>query len=189
MSGDKRFAAKQENFSKIPGMPVAYWVSENFIRAFERGISIDSISDFTGSQHITANNDKYLRLHWEIDANKVGMGKKWVYYAKGGDFRKWYGNIELVVDWSEGAVQYYKTNSTSNLLAEKYRFKEGITYTELTSSVNTFRYLPPVCIFDKKGPSIVSVKSYGIVLEYLERKLLRYTLQFLTQHLVPKLEM
>lgn len=159
LSGDKRFAAKQENFSKIPGMPVAYWVSENFIRAFERGISIDSISDFTGSQHITANNDKYLRLHWEIDANKVGMGKKWVYYAKGGDFRKWYGNIELVVDWSEGAVQYYKTNSTSNLLAEKYRFKEGITYTELTSSVNTFRYLPPVCIFDKKGPSIVSVKK------------------------------
>lgn len=159
LSGDKRFAAKQENFSKIPGMPVAYWVSENFIRAFERGISIDSISDFTGSQHITANNDKYLRLHWEIDANKVGMGKKWVYYAKGGDFRKWYGNIELVVDWSEGAVQYYKTNFTSNLLAEKYRFKEGITYTELTSSVNTFRYLPPVCIFDKKGPSIVSVKK------------------------------
>lgn len=159
LSGDKRFAAKQENFSKIPGMPVAYCVSENFIRAFERGISIDSISDFTGSQHITANNDKYLRLHWEIDANKVGMGKKWVYYAKGGDFRKWYGNIELVVDWSEGAVQYYKTNSTSNLLAEKYRFKEGITYTELTSSVNTFRYLPPVCIFDKKGPSIVSVKK------------------------------
>lgn len=159
LSGDKRFAAKQENFSKIPGMPVAYWVSENFISAFERGISIDSISDFTGSQHITANNDKYLRLHWEIDANKVGMGKKWVYYAKGGDFRKWYGNIELVVDWSEGAVQYYKTNSTSNLLAEKYRFKEGITYTELTSSVNTFRYLPPVCIFDKKGPSIVSVKK------------------------------
>ena len=159
LSGDKRFAAKQENFSKIPGMPVAYWVSENFIRAFERGISIDSISDFTGSQHITANNDKYLRLHWEIDANKVGMGKKWVYYAKGGDFRKWYGNIELVVDWSEGAVQYYKTNSTSNLLAEKYWFKEGITYTELTSSVNTFRYLPPVCIFDKKGPSIVSVKK------------------------------
>ena len=159
LSGDKRFAAKQENFSKIPVMPVAYWVSENFIRAFERGISIDSISDFTGSQHITANNDKYLRLHWEIDANKVGMGKKWVYYAKGGDFRKWYGNIELVVDWSEGAVQYYKTNSTSNLLAEKYRFKEGITYTELTSSVNTFRYLPPVCIFDKKGPSIVSVKK------------------------------
>lgn len=153
------FETNSANFSKIPGSPVAYWVSENFIRAFERGISIDSISDFTGSQHITANNDKYLRLHWEIDANKVGMGKKWVYYAKGGDFRKWYGNIELVVDWSEGAVQYYKTNSTSNLLAEKYRFKEGITYTELTSSVNTFRYLPPVCIFDKKGPSIVSVKK------------------------------
>lgn len=189
LSGDKRFAAKQENFSKIPGMPVAYWVSENFIRAFERGISIDSISDFTGSQHITANNDKYLRLHWEIDANKVGMGKKWVYYAKGGDFRKWYGNIELVVDWSEGAVQYYKTNSTSNLLAEKYRFKEGITYTELTSSVNTFRYLPPVCIFDKKGPSIVSVKKLWYCLGIFGTKIAPLYFAILNQHLVPKLEM
>ena len=153
------YEANSANFSKIPGMPVAYWVSENFVRAFERGISIDDISDFTGSQHITANNDKYLRFHWEVDNDDVGVGKKWVYYAKGGDFRKWYGNIELVVNWSEGAIQFYRTNSTSNLLAGRYRFKEGITYTELTSSINTFRYLPPVCIFDKKGPSIISVKK------------------------------
>lgn len=154
-----RFAqVSSSNFSKIPGSPVAYWVSENFVRAFEKGISIDEISDFTGSQHITANNDKYLRFHWEVNSCKIGIRKKWVYYAKGGDYRKWYGNIELVVDWSTEALQYYKDNSTSNLLAEKYRFKEGITYTELTSSINTFRYLPPICVFDKKGPSIVNIK-------------------------------
>lgn len=163
--------AKQENFSKIPGSPVAYWVSENFVRAFERGISIDSISDFTGSQHITANNDKYLRFHWEVNYCKIGVGNKWVYYAKGGDYRKWYGNIELVVDWSTGALQYYKNNSTSNLLAERYRFKEGITYTELTSSINTFRYLPPMCVFDKKGPSIVNVKYLWYCLGVLGTKI------------------
>ena len=163
--------AKQENFSKIPGSPVAYWVSENFVRAFERGISIDSISDFTGSQHITANNDKYLRFHWEVNYCKIGVGNKWVYYAKGGDYRKWYGNIELVVDWSTGALQYYKNNSTSNLLAERYRFKEGITYTELTSCINTFRYLPPMCVFDKKGPSIVNVKYLWYCLGVLGTKI------------------
>lgn len=165
------YTAKQENFSKIPGSPVAYWVSENFVRAFERGISIDSISDFTGSQHITANNDKYLRFHWEVNYCKIGVGNKWVYYAKGGDYRKWYGNIELVVDWSTGALQYYKNNSTSNLLAERYRFKEGITYTELTSSINTFRYLPPMCVFDKKGPSIVNVKYLWYCLGVLGTKI------------------
>lgn len=170
-SGNHRYIAKQENFSKIPGSPVAYWVSENFVRAFERGISIDSISDFTGSQHITANNDKYLRFHWEVNYCKIGVGNKWVYYAKGGDYRKWYGNIELVVDWSTGALQYYKNNSTSNLLAERYRFKEGITYTELTSSINTFRYLPPMCVFDKKGPSIVNVKYLWYCLGVLGTKI------------------
>lgn len=170
-SGNHRYTAKQENFSKIPGSPVAYWVSENFVRAFERGISIDSISDFTGSQHITANNDKYLRFHWEVNYCKIGVGNKWVYYAKGGDYRKWYGNIELVVDWSTGALQYYKNNSTSNLLAERYRFKEGITYTELTSSINTFRYLPPMCVFDKKGPSIVNVKYLWYCLGVLGTKI------------------
>ncbi len=170
-SGNHRYTAKQENFSKIPGSPVAYWVSENFVRAFERGISIDSISDFTGSQHITANNDKYLRFHWEVNHYKIGIGNKWVYYAKGGDYRKWYGNIELIVDWSTEALQYYKNNSTSNLLAEKYRFKEGITYTELTSNINTFRYLPPICVFDKKGPSIVNVKHLWYCLGVLGTKI------------------
>lgn len=170
-SGNHRYTAKQENFSKIPGSPVAYWVSENFVRAFERGISIDSISDFTGSQHITANNDKYLKFHWEVNHYKIGIGNKWVYYAKGGDYRKWYGNIELIVDWSTEALQYYKNNSTSNLLAEKYRFKEGITYTELTSNINTFRYLPPICVFDKKGPSIVNVKHLWYCLGVLGTKI------------------
>ncbi len=141
------------------------------MRAFERGISIDSISDFTGSQHITANNDKYLRFHWEVNHYKIGIGNKWVYYAKGGDYRKWYGNIELIVDWSTEALQYYKNNSTSNLLAEKYRFKEGITYTELTSNINTFRYLPPICVFDKKGPSIVNVKHLWYCLGVLGTKI------------------
>ena len=67
-------------FKNIPGMPIAYGMSNNFIQNFNKGISINEISDFTGSQNKTANNDKYLRYHWEI--SKYDLGKKWIIYAK-----------------------------------------------------------------------------------------------------------
>lgn len=152
-----RYTTQQENFSKIPGSPIAYWVSENFIKTFEKGISIDSISDFTGSQHKTADNEKYLRSWYEI--KNVDIKDKWEFYIKGGNFRRWYGNIDLVVDWSSKAQKFYKENLTSNMLAEKFRFKDGITYTSLSSSTNGFRYLPAISIFDIKGPSIVNLKN------------------------------
>ena len=158
VQGNRFAQVSSDNFSKIPGAPVAYWVSNHFISTFSKGISIDTISSYTGSQNITADNEKYLRYIWEIEANKIGINRRWAFYIKGGFFRKWYGNIELVVDWSLEAQSFYKNNPTSNLLAEQYRFKEGITYTELTSGVNSFRYLPPIAIFDKKGPCIVNVK-------------------------------
>lgn len=177
LSEEKRYTAKQENFSKIPGMPVAYWVSENFVRAFERGISIDSISDFTGSQHITANNDKYLRFFWEINFGEIGKGNKWVYYAKGGEFRRWYGNIELIVDVSPNAVNYYKTNNTSNMLNERYWFAEGITYSAITSKGTGFRYYPAIGGFDKGGATICYIKNMKYILALLNSNIARYIFQ------------
>ena len=168
-SGNHRYTAKQENFSKIPGSPVAYWVSENFVRAFERGISIDSISDFTGSQHKTADNEKYLRMFWEIEKSSIN-NRNWIFYIKGGNYRKWYGNIDLVVDWSKSAKHFYKNNPTSNMIKEKYWYQEGITYTSLTSSTNTFRYLPPIGVFDIKGPSLTNVKNMYYCLGLLNSK-------------------
>ena len=168
-SGNHRYTAKQENFSKIPGSPIAYWVSENFVRAFERGISIDSISDFTGSQHKTADNEKYLRMFWEIEKSSIN-NRNWIFYIKGGNYRKWYGNIDLVVDWSKSAKHFYKNNPTSNMIKEKYWYQEGITYTSLTSSTNTFRYLPPIGVFDIKGPSLTNVKNMYYCLGLLNSK-------------------
>ena len=162
------YTAEQSNFSKIPGSPIAYWVSENFIQAFERSISIDSISDYTGSQNKTADNELYLRKHWEVNKESVGKDCHWVFYAKGGDFRKHYGNLEYVVDWSNTAIEFYSTNPTSNLLAKKYWYKDGITYTMLTSKGPNFRFMPACGVFDMGGPTIC----------YLEDKLF-YVLAFL----------
>lgn len=71
LSGSNRYEANQENFSKIPGSPIAYWVSDRALKCFEQGISVNDISDFTGSQHKTADNDRFLRYHWEIDSNDI----------------------------------------------------------------------------------------------------------------------
>lgn len=170
--------AKQENFAKIPGAPVAYWVSENFRKAFELGTSIDSISDFTGSQHKTADNEKYTKLFWEI-CNKDIDNKAWIFYIKGGEYRKWYGNIDLVVDWRENAKKFYKNNITSNMIKEKYCFNEGITYTSLTSATNGFRYLPPIGTFDIKGPSIVNVEHQNYCLGFFNTKIANKILKLL----------
>ena len=179
LSGASRYIAQQDNFAKIPGAPVAYWVSENFIKAFESGISIDRISDFTGSQNITADNDKYLRYCWEVEKGKIGQGSTWAFYAKGGEYRKWYGNLELVVKCDPAALNFYKSNPTSNCLAEKYWFTEGITYSAVTSKGTGFRYYPPVGAFDKGGATICYVKDLEYVLALLNTKITKFIFEFL----------
>ena len=144
----------QDSFLRIPGIPVAYWVSSNFLHTFSRGISIDAISDYTGSQNKTANNELYLRYHWEVNKQNVGKNEHWVFYAKGGEYRKHYGNLDLVVDWSQSARNFYKNNPTSNMLSEHYWYQKGITYTMLTSRGVNFRYFPPCGAFDMGGPEI-----------------------------------
>lgn len=180
LSGENRFYVKQSRFDAIPGAPIAYWASQQFIDNFSRGISISSISDFTGSQNKTADNEKYLRFWWEVDYNKIGPGKKWVLYAKGGEARKWYGNIIHVVDWSDEARHFYETNKTSNLLNEKYWYKEGITFTKVSSMGTTFRYMPEGCIFDMGGPAIIKIDSNLLyVLGFLNTSVARTYLSLL----------
>ena len=166
-----RFDTTQENFEKIPGSPISYWVSEKFIENFNIGELVDNLCDFTGSQHKTADNERFLRNFWEVSVPEIGENMKWVLYTKGGDFRKWYGNISLVIDWSEQAKKFYINNPTSNMLSERYHFQEGITYTSLTSgSQNGFRYLPNKSIFDIKGPSLVRIQNLYYLLALFNSK-------------------
>lgn len=148
------YRADADSFKDIPGSPIAYWASEAILRSFHDGVFIDDISDYTGSQNITGNNDLYLRLWWEVSNKSIGEGNRWIPYSKGGDFKRWYGNYWHVVDWCDKARQFYRVNKTSNLLNEKYWFQSGITYSDITSGKNHFRFCPPWGVFDKKGPLI-----------------------------------
>lgn len=146
LSGDKRFAAKQENFSKIPGSPVAYWVSENFIRAFENP-KLGEIA-FPKTGFTTGDNDSFLRLWFEVGSKQIN--KKWFYLNKGGSFRKWYGNDEYVVDWENDGNRIKKAKG-STIRNPEFYFKEGVTWSKITSYKLSGRYSSDTHIFDAVG--------------------------------------
>lgn len=153
LSGSDRYDADSANFSKIPGMPLAYWVSERFIKNFSLGTNIRKLSNLMTAGNKTADNEKYLRFIWEVNDRQVNV--KWYKYAKGGQFRKWYGNIEFIIDWSENAKSFYKRNGSSNLIDKKYWFMQGLTYTDLTSKSFSCRLLNDDMLFDMSGPGIL----------------------------------
>ena len=108
LAGENRYAADQSNFSKIPGSPVAYWLSLAALKCFDGAVLSDFADTKTGMQ--TCDNNRFLRLWFEVDIQKeclhnanekttVETDVKWIPYNKGGDFRKWYGNQDYVLNW------------------------------------------------------------------------------------------
>ena len=145
LEGMGRFVADQSNFSKIPGSPVAYWVSKRFIENFNHPHICDS--HYSGGRNKTHNNEKYTRLWWEIADTE-----KWQLYVKGGDFRRWYGNQETVVDWSSNAKAEY--DSHGGLYNQEYSGKTGICWTLITSAKTAFRVKIPNAHYDSGAPTI-----------------------------------
>jgi type II restriction/modification system DNA methylase subunit YeeA len=147
---------KPDHFTKIPGSPIAYWISNQVIDSFKNS-KLGDYCEFTGSQNKTAKDEMYVRCWHEISVNKFSAFSdtpKWVGYFKGGTYRKYYGNQEYVVDWSEQARSFYKKNSTSNLLKEKFWFKQGITYSDVTSGKYSARKMPEGFIYATPGPAV-----------------------------------
>lgn len=138
------YVAKQDELAKIPGAPLAYWASKNFIAAFE-GDNLGRLCDLSEGIH-SRNNDEFLRLWYEACANRSSLStfskaKKWYPCNKGGGYRKWYGNNDYVIDWENDGqhIRNFKKASVGN---NRHRFDEGITFTTITSAERTFRYSP-----------------------------------------------
>lgn len=146
------YEAEQSDFSRIPGLPIAYWVSRNLINAFSNKLFYDyTISD---GQNKTGNNAKFVRYFWEVKNNCIGKNKKWLFYAKGGGYRKWVGNLIDVVDWSLPTREFYKKDYVCRIIPEYLWYKKGITWGLITSSLPSFRILPEEATFDVGGSSI-----------------------------------
>jgi len=178
----KFFAVPQKNLKIIDGWPFVYWVSDGITRLFQAYAPLSKALDIPGSQNKTANNEKYTRYVWEPHEDSIGPNKKWVVYAKGGEYCKWAGNLDIVVDWSDRAREFYKSNPTSNLLDARYWYRKGITFTATTSKGFSARLLLEGCVFDMKGPSAFGLNqnNNGYFLGFLNSMLCNYFLNLLS---------
>lgn len=167
------YEADQSNFSKIPGSPVAYWLSLGAVLAFAHCEPLGVIAEIRQGL-ATSNNDKYLRRWYEVETEQIDFqakstesardrGKRWFPFNKGGDYRKWYGNQEYIVDYeNDGAemkkdvLRKYPYLKTPDFVIKntKYYFRSSITWTEISSSHFGVRYCPACSIFSNKSNSI-----------------------------------
>ena len=173
LAGQNRYTANQDDFAKIPGASVAYWVSKKLYSTFRNSLLYDyTISD---GQNKTGDNAKFVREFWEVRNSNVGKGKKWLFYAKGGGYRKWYGNLSEVVNWSEEAREFYKNDKICRIIPEYLWYKAGITWS-LISNNPSFRLLPEEATFDVGGSSIFLKDNSNIefVLGLLNSKVFSY---------------
>lgn len=154
LSGNDRYTAKKENFTKIPGCPVAYWVSGAMLKAFEGKHLSDYAQCCTGMQ--TGNNDKYIRMWFEVnycDTVLYNANGKYKRYNCGGESRKWYGNHTNLVLWGDNG-ESIKSETGSVIRNESYFFKAGISWKRIGSTDFFLRYLPEGFIFDQSGDSM-----------------------------------
>ena len=180
-----KFQAKQKDFEKIPGSPIAYWVTDKVREIFEKNQKLGEVGEAkVGLQ--TGDNNKFLRLWNEVNYSRIGYNmsnseealeskKKWFPYNKGGEFRKWYGNQEYLVNWENDGYEiknFYdgKGKLRSRPQNTEYYFKESISWGLITSAGSSFRYFPKGFIFDISAVTYFIEKKEKEILGVLNSK-------------------
>ena len=127
------YSCKKESFDRLPGSPIAYWVSDSMRSVFSKGVQLNTVASvFEGLK--TRDKDRFLRYWFEV------CSARWLHYAKGGAFRRWYGNGEYVVDWgTDGTdIRNFKKSSGANF---QYYFSPAVTYSAMTSKKFSGRFI------------------------------------------------
>ena len=182
------YQASAEDFDKIPGSPVAYWLSSRFFEVFEES---EALKDSAEVKHglSTGKNEEVVRLWSEINHREFGprhgsrdqaleSGDKWFPYNKGGEFRKWFGNCEYALRYDKFGNDLMATFSGHRHDGKSHYFLEGVTWTFISSSSFAARYTPPGFVFDVSGSSLF-VRNAMIMTGFLCSKLCYNILQAL----------
>jgi len=161
----------QSEFKKIPGYPFVYWISDRIRELFRKYKPLEKYALVLLGMR-TGNNDRFLRFWWEVKQEDISVDyktdrKKWVPYAKGGPYNKWYGNLWWLVNWENDGdaikletVKQYGENSLGwKISGESYYFREGLTYSFVSSFGFSCRYMPKNCIFDVGGSSMFPISG------------------------------
>jgi type II restriction/modification system DNA methylase subunit YeeA len=172
------FYASATNFKKIPGSPIAYWVSESVRHCFTDKKYLAEYS-FSDGKNITGNNDKFQRYYWEISANSVGGDSRWVFISKGGGFKKWFDVKDITIDWSENSRIHYRRSSVGRVISEHLWFKRGISWGLITSSIPSFRLLDKDFTFSDVGLFFGNDNHIFTTIAFLNSKVSHFFLNLL----------
>jgi type II restriction/modification system DNA methylase subunit YeeA len=170
---DISFTANIDDFKKLPGKPIAYWISDRIINVFSNAQNLSTFSDI-GKGLDTGDNDRFLRLWWEVSKKS----DKWLPCQKGGPFRKWYGNNDYVINWEDEGKELKEFKGSNLRNAHNYK-KSGLSWSRISSNA-AFRYFPEGHIFESTGPCVF-VKDLPVfsVAGFLNSKLAEKFLQFI----------
>lgn len=155
------YEVNQQEFVQIPGFPIVYWLPESILKTFSEGESLEDIAQ-PRQGLTTADNNRFVREWWEVSQNQTCLdcdslqaaaesGAKWFPYNKGGDFRKWYGNQEFVVNWANDGQELRDFKPRSAIRNPLYYFKPSISWSHVTSGSPSFRAYPNGFIFSHVG--------------------------------------
>lgn len=167
LNRDNIHVSFKESFSKIPGSPIAYWMSDALLHNFSVGEVLKEKGD-TRQGMATSDNNRFLRLWHEVKFTRIGIGcdsaeeavnvaKKWYPYNKGGEFRKWYGNVNYIINYEKDgfevkqyATSLYRTPTRTIKSMSEY-FKASLSWSKISSGSIAFRYYPEGFVFDVAG--------------------------------------
>lgn len=147
------FEVNQHEFAQIPGSPIVYWLSKSMLDTFAKNKALKEIAE-PRQGLATADNARFVREWWEPSNYKTGFdcelreesierGTKWFPYNKGGEYRKWYGNQEFVVNWENDGKELEDFRPRSVIRNPKTYFRPSISWSKISSGAPAFRYFPP----------------------------------------------
>ena len=181
LAGKNRYTAQQSNFSKIPGSPVAYWVSDLSFQCFAAGLLFSYAETKQGFK--TGDNERFLRLWYECSVDKESFSgdkeKKWFPCTKGGEFRRWYGNFEYVVDWENDGYKIKNFFDSNGKLRSRpqnlqINFTKQLTWSSISSGNISFRQVADYFMYESKGPVLTPKIDFDLMLAYLNTKVYQY---------------
>lgn len=175
LDGENRFSARQDNFEKIPGAPVAYWLSQNAILSFAN----KRINQYGAVQEgiKTGDNERFLRFWYEIDFTKSNIPykdsheKKWIKTAKAGEHRRWYGSYYIVTNFDNDGQELLSTGHGS-VTGKQNFYKQAITWNRIGISILSFRMLPCGFITNMGGLCLYPEKTddFNYLLGFMNTK-------------------
>ena len=158
----RAYTLNQSEFKKIPGYPFVYWISDRIRELFRKYRPLEKYAKVAHGM-FTGDNDRFLRFWWEVKQEDISLDyksdrKKWVPYAKGGPFNKWYGNLWWVVNWENDGYELRNFPGYGERNPDYY-FREGLTYSFVSSFGFSCRDMPKNCIFDVGGSSMFPISG------------------------------